>query len=104
MEEIQNSELKKRLSTWLDIDVYEELTQFAKENAGTSMDKWDYGVAFRILLMKSKYADMIYELERRIRELENNQETKEISKVSKIPEGYYEEKVLGGNKTNGGSN
>lgn len=83
------SETTKRLNTWLPVDVFEALTSFAKINAGTAMDKWDYGVAFRILLMKAQYADMVFELEQRVNKLENNKsqsqqentETKEFVKV-----------------------
>jgi ribonuclease HI len=49
------------------------------------MGKWDYGVTIRMLLMKSRYLDMMYklnqELEIRIEELENKLDNKKIAIV-----------------------
>lgn len=86
-----DSQVSKRLNTWLPVRVFNELTEFAKANAGTAMEKWDYGVAIRILLMKSTYADLIFEMNKKIDEIEskiNNQSKTEV------PEGFYEVKTL----------
>lgn len=91
MEDKIDSQTVKRLNTWLPLGVFNELTRFAKTNAGTALEKFDYGVAIRILLMKSTYADLIYGLNKRMDEIEgkiNNQGKTEV------PEGFYEVKTL----------
>jgi hypothetical protein len=91
MEETINSEVSKRLTTWLPADVFFAFTEFCKTNAMTGLQKFDFGVGLRILLMKAQYADMLYELDQRIRTLESNtQEPKQ-----EIPAGYFEVKTLG---------
>ena len=47
----------------LPLDVFIAFTEFAKKYSGTGLGKFDYGVALRILLEKSKMDDRISELE-----------------------------------------
>jgi hypothetical protein len=63
------NEISKRMNTWLDVRVFNELTEFCKSNP-SGLGKWDYSNGIRILLMKSQYADTIFEMNKRIDELE----------------------------------
>jgi len=94
------SQVSKKLSTMLPLDVFMAFTEFCKTNALTGLNKFDYGVGLRILLMKAQYADMLFDIDERVRKLEDETNTPE---PNGIPAGFYEEKVLG-TKTNGGSN
>jgi hypothetical protein len=91
-----DSQVSKKLSTMLPLDVFNGLTQFAKQYALTGMGKFDYGVAIRILLLKSEYADRIYSLDKRIDELDY----KEEPKINEIPKGMYQVKTLSDLKLN----
>ena len=73
-----------RLNTMLPFDVFTEFVRFCKANAMTGLSKWDFGTGLRILLMKAKYADMLFELEGRVGNLEN----KSQSKVEDTPKEY----------------
>ena len=88
--------VSKYLGTWLPLDVYESFNAFAKQYARTGLDKFDYGVAIRILLMKSMYADMVYSLNERISKLEALQQP--TQSLSQIPEGYREVRTMGDKK------
>jgi len=59
-----------RLSTMIPFEVFTEFVRFCKENSRTGMDKFDYGVGLRILLMKAKYADKLEKIESRLTKLE----------------------------------
>lgn len=52
------------------LDVYKDLTVFAKGSAGTGLGKFDYSVAIRILLDKAKIYEKILDLEADIMSLE----------------------------------
>lgn len=84
----------KKLNTWLPLDVFEALTEFAKQNAGTALSKYDYGVAIRILLLKSMYADHLFELDERVSRLETK------TQENQIPLGYKEIKTLKDTQSN----
>jgi hypothetical protein len=64
----------------LPFDVFTEFVAFAKKNTLTGLGKIDFGTSIRILLMKSQYADMIYDLDKRISllESETNNQPKEV--------------------------
>jgi hypothetical protein len=62
-----------RLNTMLPFDVFTEFVRFCKANSSTGLGKFDFGVGLRILLMKARYADMLYEFDKRMTVLENNQ-------------------------------
>lgn len=84
MEEQINSEVTKRLNTFLPIDVFRGLTEFCKANALTGLGKFDYGVGLRILLMKAQYADMIFDIDKRLEQVENKQsQSTEVKQVYK---------------------
>jgi len=73
----EDSPASYRLNTMLPFDVFTEFIRFCKANTMTGMGKFDFGVGLRILLMKSKYADMLYDMDKRISLLEsetNNQQ------------------------------
>ena len=65
-----NSEVIRKLDTWLPLDVYKRLLSFSKENASTGLGKFDYGVAIRILLDRSKMMEYFDILNERIEILE----------------------------------
>jgi len=94
------SDTTKRLSTWLPVDVFMAFTEFCKANAMTGLQKFDYGVGLRILLMKSQYADMMYDLDKRITNVEDSLYSKSQEVKPSIPKGYYECKTLSGTKLN----
>jgi hypothetical protein len=71
----EDSPASYRLNTMLPFDVFTEFIRFCKANTMTGMGKFDFGVGLRILLMKSKYADMLYDMDKRISLLESNKET-----------------------------
>ncbi len=70
MEERQLNEISKKLVTWLPMDVYFELLDFAKRNTTTGLGKFDFGVAIRLLLQKSKIMDGLEIINERINQLE----------------------------------
>ena len=78
----QDSPASYRLNTMLPFDVFTEFVAFAKRNTITGLGKIDFGTSIRILLMKAQYADMIYDLDKRISMLENNNHPKETSSVN----------------------
>lgn len=82
---MEGNTISKKLSTWLPLDVHRGLTEFAKVHALTGLDKFDYGTAIRILLMKSEMCDRWFELKDKIDELE--------SKIDKKPEEVLPEGV-----------
>jgi hypothetical protein len=71
----EDSPASYRLNTMLPFDVFTEFIRFCKDNAMTGLSRWDFGVGLRILLMKAKYADMLYDMDKRISLLESNKET-----------------------------
>jgi len=82
MENEINSETTKRLNTWLPVEVFEAITEYAKSNCN-AMGKWDYGMAFRILLMKAQYADTIFEMNKRIDDIENKLQSQPVKEENK---------------------
>jgi hypothetical protein len=95
-----DSQTSKRLETWMPLDVFENLTAFAKAWAGTGLGKFDYSVAIRILLLRSQMLDRLDEFEERLEKLESKSYSQE--QESEIPKGYYETKTLGDKKVKGG--
>lgn len=70
MEEQELNEISKKLITWLPMDVYFELLDFAKKNTMTGFGKFDFGAAIRILLQKSRTMDGLELLNERLNQLE----------------------------------
>ena len=87
----EDSPASYRLNTMLPFDVFTEFVRFCKANAMTGLSKWDFGTGLRILLMKAKYADILFELESRVDKLENSKSEDK----SEIPEGFYQVKTFG---------
>lgn len=85
MEEI-NSEVSKKLNTFLPLDVFMGLTDFCKENAQTGLGKFDFGVGIRILLQRSRIFEGLEVLNERMNQLEvkiAELETKEVPETVK---------------------
>lgn len=70
MEEQQLNEISKKLVTWLPMDVYFDLLDFAKKNTLTGLGKFDFATAIRLLLQKSRTMDGLELLNERLNELE----------------------------------
>lgn len=98
MEEQINSECTKRLNTWLPLDIFNAITEFAKQNS-TALGKWDYSTAFRILLMKAQYADMIFDMNKRIDEIENKVNNSQSQKTEQVYNDFYTVKTFGDKRT-----
>jgi hypothetical protein len=81
MDELVNNGniVSKKLETMLPLDVFVNLTKFAKLYAGTGLGKWDYGVALRFLLLKAEMTDYINNLDERLTLLEERLGEKEES-------------------------
>ena len=94
---MEENKVIKKLETYLPIDLFEELKDFATKNTETAFGKFDFGVALRILLLKSYYTDILLEnlsrLEGKVNMLEN--EIAELKHKEEIPAGYREIKTLG---------
>jgi hypothetical protein len=100
----RDSPASYRLNTMIPFDVFTNLIRFCKKNVSTGLGKFDFGTGIRVLLMKSEYADMIYDLDNRLIALENKIENKSQSEDKPtIPKGCYEVKTFGiANKINEG--
>jgi hypothetical protein len=94
---MEENKVIKKLETYLPMDLFEELKDFAKKNTETAFGKFDFGVALRILLLKSYYTDILLEnlsrLEGKVGMLEN--EISDMKHKEEIPKGYREIKTLG---------
>lgn len=62
--------ISRRFSTMMPLDVLIDFTKFAKETTKTGLGKFDYSVALRILLDRSKIQEKIDSLEDHIDMLE----------------------------------
>lgn len=104
MEEI--NEISKKLSTFLPVDVYFELLEFAKENTTTGFGKFDFGTAIRILLQKSKIFEGLEVLNQRMNDIEVRLHELENKKtdIPKESSDTFEIKTLGDIKLKGGNN
>ena len=100
------TEVSKKLSTWLALDVYYGLVEFAKQNTLTGLGKFDFSTAIRILLQKSKVFDGLEVLNQRMNEIElrlHELENKNID-IPKESSDTFEVKTLGDIKLKGGKN
>lgn len=62
--------ISRRFSTMMPLDVFADLTRYAKRHAGTGLGKFDFCVALRQLLEKSKWSERMDDLEQYIAEVE----------------------------------
>lgn len=63
---VNGNVISRRFSTMMPLDVLIDFTKFAKEYTGTGMGKFDYSVALRVLLERSKTMEKIEELEEQL--------------------------------------
>ena len=92
-QETQNNPASYRLSTMLPFDVFTDFVNFCKANSISGIGKVDFGTGLRILLMKSDYADRLYELETRMNQLES--QSKETKPVEETESGMFKVKTFG---------
>ena len=62
----------RRLSTMVPLEVFQELTRFAKEEASTGLGHFDYGIAIKLLLERSEVYKRLNNIETKLKEIEKN--------------------------------
>ncbi len=92
---IEGNVISRKFSTMLPLDVFADLTRFAKRYSGTGLGKFDYGVALRLLLERNNFMERIEALEEYVENLkemiqskpqETPKETKSITFGTKSEE------------------